>query len=194
VTDVRVATAADHRVVVDDLLEAFMDDPVLCWVFPDSDRRRRYGRHFFELTARRLLPGGLAWRADGGAALWAAPGRWRESFPQSLRLSIATFPGIRRRSPRVARGLLALEARHPQEPHLYLPTIGVRPDRQGRGLGSALLRPGLQYADAAGLPAYLESSSPRNVALYERHGFAVTAEHTLPGGPALGIPCPSGTR
>ncbi|MDP9345553.1 MAG: GNAT family N-acetyltransferase, partial [Actinomycetota bacterium] len=37
-----------------------------------------------------------------------------------------------------------------------------------------------------GLPAYLEASSPRNRALYERHGFSVTEELKLPrNGPPL---------
>ena len=51
--------------------------------------------------------------------------------------------------------------------------IGVDPSRQGQGLGSALLKAGLQRCDEEGLPAYLESSSPKNVPLYERHGFEV---------------------
>jgi ribosomal protein S18 acetylase RimI-like enzyme len=35
------------------------------------------------------------------------------------------------------------------------------------------------------MPCYLESSNPRNVPLYERHGFEVTAEHWLPDGPVM---------
>jgi hypothetical protein len=46
-------------------------------------------------------------------------------------------------------------------------------------LGSALLAPVLQRCDSDGLPAYLEASSPRNRALYERQGFAVTEEFAL---------------
>ena len=61
----------------------------------------------------------------------------------------------------------------------------MRPEHQGKGLGTALLRPGLEHADALRLPAYLESSNERNVPLYERHGFAVIAEHVLPDGPTL---------
>ncbi|HRD29223.1 MAG TPA: GNAT family N-acetyltransferase, partial [Caulobacter sp.] len=62
---------------------------------------------------------------------------------------------------------------HPKEPHWYLSMIGVDPSRQGQGLGAALLKAGLARCDADGLPAYLESSSPKNVPLYERHGFEV---------------------
>jgi hypothetical protein len=38
-------------------------------------------------------------------------------------------------------------------------------------MGSALIRPILELCDAAGLPAYLEATSPRNRMLYERLGF-----------------------
>jgi len=60
---------------------------------------------------------------------------------------------------------------HPDVPHWYLPLVGVDPAHQGRGLGAALMRRALERCDADGVPAYLESSNPRNITLYERHGF-----------------------
>lgn len=66
-----------------------------------------------------------------------------------------------------------MAAFHPEEPHWYLAMIGVDPSRQGRGLGSALLKAALRVVDEAGAPAYLESSNPRNTPLYERFGFQV---------------------
>jgi len=182
---VSAATESEVGRVVTDLHAAFMDDPVLCWTFPDEGKRRRYGRHYFEMQARRLVPGGLVWRADGGGALWAGAGRWRESPLEGLRLAAATFRGVWPRGVRIARGLLGVESRHPREPHLYLAALGVRPERQGQGLGTALLQPGVSEADRLGLPAYLESSNIRNVPLYERHGFEVTEEVRLPGGPPV---------
>jgi predicted N-acetyltransferase YhbS len=61
----------------------------------------------------------------------------------------------------------------------------VVPAAQGRGLGSALRRPVLDRADQAGLPAYLEATSPHNTALYERHGFRPAAPFAVDDGPAL---------
>jgi ribosomal protein S18 acetylase RimI-like enzyme len=66
-----------------------------------------------------------------------------------------------------------METYHPSEPCWYLPLIGVDPTCQGRGYGSALLRYALEQCDRDGMPAYLESSNPRNIPLYQRHGFEI---------------------
>ncbi len=76
-----------------------------------------------------------------------------------------------------------MEYRHPREPHYYFVDIGVAPHAQGRGLGSALMRPTLDRCDREGLPAYLEASSERNAALYERLGFRVIRELRVAGSP-----------
>ena len=87
---------------------------------------------------------------------------------------------------RLIRGFDALKSNHPVEPHYYLYLLGVRPDRQSHGLGSALLRTMLERCDREQMPAYLEASSPRNIPLYLRHGFRVIREFQFgPGGPLL---------
>jgi ribosomal protein S18 acetylase RimI-like enzyme len=65
-------------------------------------------------------------------------------------------------------------AAHPKEPHWYLWMIGTDPIRQGQGYGSALLRHTLGVCDRDKRLAYLESSNPRNLSLYLRHGFELT--------------------
>lgn len=62
---------------------------------------------------------------------------------------------------------------HPREPCWYLPLVGVDPILQGRGYGGLLMRHAAQRCDADGVPACLESSNPRNISLYLRHGFEI---------------------
>ena len=92
-----------------------------------------------------------------------------------------------RRLPLALRSRLRMEGKHPSEPsHWYLAVLGVEPGSQGRGLGSKLMHPVLERLDGEGVAAYLEASTPRSRALYERHGFEVTGEMNLPAnGPPI---------
>ena len=74
-------------------------------------------------------------------------------------------------------------ANHPHEPHWYLNVVSTFPERQGRGLGAAVLQPVLDRCDADGVRAYLESSNPRNLSLYRRQGFVDAGVLTPPGRP-----------
>ena len=91
------------------------------------------------------------------------------------------------RLPLAFRARVRMEGRHPRKPpHWYLAIMGVAPEWQGRGIGSKLMHPALETLDAEGTPAYLEASTVRSRALYERHGFEVTGEFNFPsGGPPL---------
>ena len=126
--------------------------------------------------------------ADGGigaAALWDPPGRWQQSAAEQLR-AIPSF--LWAFGAAVRRGMLVDErmaAVHPEEPHWYLAIIGSDPTVRGKGFGNALMRSRLDRCDAEYAPAYLESSNPDNVPYYERFGFEVTGEITLPDGPSL---------
>ena len=90
-----------------------------------------------------------------------------------------------RRAPLTLWGLGGVERVHPRERHLYLAVLGVDPPRQGQGLGSWLLAPGLEACDREGVGAYLETAKARNVVFYERHGFRVRDELRLPRGPKV---------
>jgi ribosomal protein S18 acetylase RimI-like enzyme len=79
-----------------------------------------------------------------------------------------------------------IHKREAPEPHWYLMILGVEPQRQGQGIGSALMQPAQAKADAAHLPAWLETEKEINVKLYRKHGFDVVVETDLPdGGPHI---------
>jgi ribosomal protein S18 acetylase RimI-like enzyme len=189
-SSVRKATLADAPRLAQALASAFQDDPVIAWIFPDERRRCRVLPAFMEFRLRRLaFPHDEVWMtADGAAAaVWLPPpGRWQLSGPQRLRLlpALVRFLGVRTVS--VLGGLERMEARHPRDrSHWYLFILGTEQAAQGRGSGSALLADMLARLDADAMPAYLESSNERNLALYGRHGFEVTSEVAIPGGPRI---------
>jgi ribosomal protein S18 acetylase RimI-like enzyme len=172
--------------IAEALARAFFDDPVFSWVLRDDPRRMRPLRSGFELFLRRVWleeQATYTTAATVGAAVWEPPGAWKVGVGEQLRLLPAMVGVFRRHLPRVLRALAKLEGDHPAEPefppHYYLPFLGVHPDWQGRGLGSALLAPVLARCDRERVPAFLEASTARNRALYERHGFAVIGEFAL---------------
>ncbi|NUW36069.1 GNAT family N-acetyltransferase [Nonomuraea sp. SMC257] len=167
---VRQADGTDRQAVLDVLTEAFMTDPLACWLHPRPGERGLGQRHLY----RSLLdhPAAEAYLIGDreGAAVWLTLAEGQE-----LREEPAGGSERQGRGEGGARLRAlgeALARRHPDgEPHLYLPCMAVVGGRRGAGLGSALLRHGLERADSGGLPAYLEASSPRSRALYLRHGF-----------------------
>jgi ribosomal protein S18 acetylase RimI-like enzyme len=187
---VRKATLADAPRLAQALASAFQDDPVIAWVFPDEHRRRGVLAAFMEFRLRELaFPHDEVWMTAGGAAaaVWLPPpGRWQLPRSQRLRLlpPLVRFFGLRTAS--VLAGLERMEQRHPDNrSHWYLFILGTEQAAQGQGLGSALLAHMLAHVDADGMPVYLESSNERNLALYGRHGFEVTTEVAIPGGPRI---------
>jgi GNAT superfamily N-acetyltransferase len=184
---VRVANVEDHAALTGVLARAFDDDPIMRWVFPSPRHRARYGGEFFRWWLWRTARDPVTWTMHGltGAAIWALPDRWQVTLPQLARLVRWTGRGIGWRGPLVTWGMSKVEWNHPRGKHLYLGVLGVEPRRQGTGVGSQLIAPGLELCDREGLPAYLETGRERNIAFYARHGFRVTGRLTLPNGPPV---------
>jgi GNAT superfamily N-acetyltransferase len=169
---------------------AFHDDPVMVWLFGDEPPRpMRFSERFFHHEGRRHLKHNEVYTADGhpGAAYWDPPNRWKTSLLGVLRMSPTLLRGVGvRRSQKALQGLSRMEKVHAQQPeHYYLAVLGTRPDRQGEGIGAALMAPVLERCDAEGLGAYLESSKESNIPFYRRHGFEVVGEVAFPSGPTI---------
>lgn len=164
------AQVKDRARMVDVLTMAFAADPPSRWLFPDSDRYLKDFPDFVRVFGGDSIELGTAYQVDGSVAcaLWLPPGVGadEERLVDYVLRRIAPH-----RHDEVFAVFEAMGRAHPAEPHWYLPLIGVESAFQGYGFGSALLRHGLNDCDRDGLPAYLEATSARNIALYERHGF-----------------------
>lgn len=184
---IRKATTDDVPRLAQALARAFYDDPVFNWMIPDDSERMRRSEHGFALYLRSVyLPHDECYATEGGAgaALWLPPTKWHLGPMAQLRLAPGMVVAMGPRLPQVLRAISTIESNHPQKPHYYLPFVGVEPELQGRGIGTALLKPILDRCDQESMPAYLEASAPRNCACYLRQGFEVTEEFRFPkGGP-----------
>lgn len=188
-TDTRKATAADAPTVATTLASAFAEDPVTCWMSGQADCEQRM-MPFWRALARSNLAKAdheVFLSADGASvAVWQGIDQWKVPPREILRWVPAMAASMRLRLPVALQLLNAMERAHPKEPHYYLEFLGTRKDRQSRGGGSAVITAMLERSDAEGVPAYLESSNPRNVPFYARHGFQERGVVDAPkGGPSL---------
>ena len=181
----RHALAADLPALEDALAAAFNDDPMITWVTGESDPERRKAitaaGFFGPSLAAGLVRGHVytvpsAGGGSAGAALWAPPDVrvFTEAEGETFGAAMVEHAGASAMGRLMSIGEM-VGSHHPGErSHFYLFIIGAA--EQGHGVGGRLLQPVLDRCDADGLPAYLESSNPRNLSFYERHGFEVRWE------------------
>jgi ribosomal protein S18 acetylase RimI-like enzyme len=168
----------------DVLARAFHDDPAWVWLIPDPDRRARLlpwlFRVGFDVTAADV------WSTAGtvlGAARWLPPGRPAMRVGPTLRALVSTPLHLGAATGAFlayGRAVEQLRAEVARGPHWYLAGIGVDPSAQGRGVGSALLQPGVAAAAGEGLPAVLLTNNEANLPFYEGHGFQVVRTARTP--------------
>jgi RimJ/RimL family protein N-acetyltransferase len=183
---VREATIDERAQLSAALADALGSDPVFSWLFPRERRRDARLRRLFALELEHWVypAGGRALTTDDfrGANVEVPPGKSGMRMSLSGAVSLVGLFGVGlRRAGRLQR---FFDRHHLQESHYYIRTLGVATRFQGQGVGTALLRPTFDRCDREGLPAYLEASSERSAALYERLGFVHLGELQVPdGGP-----------
>jgi GNAT superfamily N-acetyltransferase len=186
---VEIVTATRDRLqVLSEMFgRAFVDEPTMRWPLGDhgdiADRFTRCYEYFLD----GLIDLDMVWEASGGlgAAVWIPPGKldaWERAVRGETRNDELTDDGgLRWRS-----FWDWVESKLPDEELWHLDSVGVAPEAQGQGIGSALIRFGLERAAAEGVGAHLETGTPRNVEVYEHLGFrTVEAVHAPGGGPLI---------
>jgi GNAT superfamily N-acetyltransferase len=177
-------TRTDAARAIDTIVLAFAADPVLRWIWPAADRYLANVADFARAFCNPAFDTGSAFATPdcAGVALWLRPGVASDdrAMGEIVQRSMA-------QSSVADLGAFAVKMAqfHPTQAHWYLPMIGVDPVRQGNGHGAALMKYALQQVDRDHLPAYLESSSPKNVPLYQRHGFEIVGTIQVGTSPTL---------
>jgi ribosomal protein S18 acetylase RimI-like enzyme len=181
--DVRPAVPEEVPALARVLARGFVDDPIMRWTVPAEDHLERV-RVFFEVFDLRTAAEGWLWTVDdgAGAALWVPPGTEAEFDEMTFSLEDVVREMLGDLNERYDEFWGWAEGMRPAEPHWYLDHIAVDPARQGSGLGGALVAHGLALAEAAGMPAFLNTARVGNVRFYERRGFEVIESSDAPGG------------
>ncbi|MFZ2170958.1 MAG: GNAT family N-acetyltransferase [Methylococcaceae bacterium] len=167
---IRTVTAADEERCVAVLTLAFSSDPACRWAWPDPQQYLEAFPRFVRAFGGGAIDLGTAHYTENftGVAMWLPPG---EAPDEASLVSVIQETVAAERKDVMLSMFEQMDAYHPGEPHWHLPLIGVDPMSQGRGIGSTLQRHVLEQCDRQQVLAYLEATSPRNILLYERHGF-----------------------
>lgn len=167
---VRVMTIADEDAAAQTIVLAFAADPMARWTWPHAHQYLAAMPRMVRAFGGRAFSNASAFCTDGytGTALWLPPGMHPDEEGLEAVLESTVAPSL---APETAVIFEQMARYHPTEPHWYLPLIGVDPAHQGEGHGDALMAHALALCDRDPAPAYLESSNPRNIPFYRRHGF-----------------------
>ncbi|MBN2147886.1 MAG: GNAT family N-acetyltransferase [Anaerolineales bacterium] len=172
------------------LNKAFEQDPIYTEIIPDQQERLESMLGLWEGLVDYCLAYGQVYTTPkvGGVACWLLPGNVEMTLWRILRRGMRLPRAILRLRPQARQRLRPLLNRMDQERrrlmpgrYWYLLVLGVDPALQGQGIGGKLIAPALQRADAEGVPCYLETQTESNVAFYQRRGFEVMNEDSLPG-------------
>ncbi|MEU1813047.1 GNAT family N-acetyltransferase [Micromonospora aurantiaca (nom. illeg.)] len=182
---IRRATRNELRAVAELLAQAFLYGPVADWLVPGNPQARLtiYRNYFTMWIGDALRRGTVEVNEDlTCAAVWYPPeadGGHPADYDSWL--ALVAGPHLER----FAQLDRAMAAAHPRQEHEYLAFLAVHPNRQRLGQGTRMLAHRHAGLDQIQRGAYLEASNERNRDLYLRHGYEVTGEIRLPGGPSL---------
>jgi GNAT superfamily N-acetyltransferase len=168
------------------MAKAFLDYPLLVWLIPDIEERKRFTYPY----ARKVIEYGLRYGKTytepslTSAVVYLPPKSTEMTFIRLVRSGF--FLPILRLSPNkfsrfVAYNLAAgkVHKKRLSCPHWYFFMIGVDPLQRKTGIGAALIEKGLQHADEERLPCYLETHVASNVVYLEKYGFNLVEETEL---------------
>ena len=181
---VRAMSADDEVEAIATVVLAFSADPVTRWTWPHSHQYLAAMPRFVRAFGGSAFTHGGAYCMSEytGAALWLPPGVHPDEGALGELMKSTASAAAREEGPAIFE---LMRKYHPTEPHWYLPLIGVDPAHQGKGHGDALMRYALERCDRDKVPAYLESTNPRNISLYQRHGFKAVGTIQAGSSPTL---------
>ena len=186
---IRKASLEDISTLSNVLADSLKETALTSWLVPKDKYYKEKILNYSNFLLQLAVPHELIYTTEKleGAALWIPPHKWEMNLMQEITLlpKVIKYTGVKQFISRIS-GLTKLTSKHPKDAHYYLMTVGVKPEVQGKGIGSSLLQPVLLLADTQGIPCYLETSNEKTLGLYKKHGFSIINTIQLPfGGPHM---------
>jgi len=185
IPQIQVATEAQRSDVLSVATAAFIADPLMRWMLPSAATYLSHYPAFVQAVGGASIDQGSCYVTDGleGAAMWLPPGM-RGDEDALAQLLPQIMPNERLAA--LVDAFTQCDNYHPHADNCwYLSVIGVDPGHQGKGVGAALMKEATRKLDEMGCQAFLESSNPQNISLYQRHGFEIMGEVRVGDMPVL---------
>jgi GNAT superfamily N-acetyltransferase len=179
-----IVDAVELESAIASLVLAFDTDPAARWMYDDAHQYLLSVPRLFRALAVSSFDAKAAQRTSDGAgiAIWPPPSVHGDDGPLD---AVITESILRAKQAEVTGVFEQTEQYRPAVPHWYLSLIGVEALHRNKGYGAALLEHGLRRCDREHLPAYLWSSNPLNISLYERHGFDIVGTIQIGSSPPI---------
>ena len=169
---VKKAAKYDVEQIIDSIVLAFSADPLVRWMYPSPQQYLKSFPDFLSTFGNPAFNSQTVYYAENysGAAFWFPP----QIEPDTDSLIEVILQTVSQSQQDEVSSLLEKTSQfHPHDPHWYLGILGVEPNQQKKGYGSALIKQVLALCDRDHQIAYLESSNPANNKFYEQHGFEI---------------------
>ena len=168
---------------------AFQDDLIDSYFFPNPDERREILPAFYEYRLNFAVRYGVVYATSPnieGIAAWLPSDLGEMSMWQMMRSG--GFKLFRKLEYKIPSKMMAvkdyvrsLRTKNAGDKFIHLEILAVEPKSQGMGYAKKLLEPMFERIDSEGLPCFLETATEKNVPFYQRFGFEVVEESTIPG-------------
>ncbi|MET3700129.1 acetyltransferase (GNAT) family protein [Bacillus oleivorans] len=168
---------SDHLAKV--MSRAFQHQPNFTYIFPNDENRFGLLKFFYSFVLQIGLQFGKVYTTEtqDGAAIWISSEK-KMAFSGLIKAGMLKMPFIFgwrsfRKSMMLNSELEKTRKQVMPKCHWYLMALGVDTIHQGKGLGSALIIPGISLAEKENLPCYLETFTEKNLAFYKKHDFRI---------------------
>lgn len=171
------------------LEQAFYTDPMLNFIYGDSINKPGKLNWFFRVTFRLAALYGECFSTaeKDGVLMMLPPDQIKITIGKMYQSGMLAIP-FKMSWASFSRSMALMDfvekehkAAAPVD-HYYIMTVGVLPERQGRGIGRKLMTKALEIVDADNMPCYLETQNKNNIPIYQRFGFEVGSDKEIPTG------------
>lgn len=172
------------------LSDAFFPDPLWVYLYKDEKKRAKYLYLIFKHVLRFCIVNDLAYGVNQpveAVAIWVIPQDSGKKVKISgvhilsmVRLLFSNFSIAMLRAIPVFWDLYSKQKKQMSGRYYKLEILGVRPESQGKGYSTTLVKPFIAEAKNRGMSIYLETMASKNVTLYEHLGFSNIEHFSAP--------------